>query len=173
MLVTETRQRIVSTALTWEGTPWQHMQRCKHAGVDCAQFIAGVGIEEGLLTVEQMRGVEYYSQQWNLHRSEEKLINTLLRLGFNTVALEDKLPGDVLVFHYGRAAAHAGIYLGENRVIHAPMRFGGVRGKVRVETLQSDVVLGRQRGSMITDSDRSLSSRIRKAFSYPGVVKTD
>ena len=144
------RQQIIEEALTWLGTPWQHLQRCKGAGVDCVQLIGGVGLNVGLLTLEQLKSVPPYSLQWQLHRGNEKLIDTLLRLGFTEVVVAEKRPGDVVTFQYARANCHAGIYLGESQIIHAPVEMPR-----KVDILRLDA---------------GLLKRLRRAFAFPGLT---
>jgi cell wall-associated NlpC family hydrolase len=131
-------------------TPWQHMQRCRGAGVDCVQLIGGVGLTLGLLTKEQLETVPYYSLSWHIHKGDEKLVNTLLRLGFIEVSVTNKQPGDVVTFQYARANSHAGIFLGESKIIHAPMEHPS---KVTVLRL-----------------DAGLTRRLKKAFVFPHVT---
>jgi cell wall-associated NlpC family hydrolase len=148
-MLSEARQTICEEALSWLGTPWHHMQRCKGAGVDCIQMIGAIGLTCGYLTLEQLKSVPYYSAQWHLHKNQEKLLDTLRLFGFTEVSLEAKQPGDIVVFQYGKAIAHSGIFLGGKDIIHAPMSSPKkvVRGKLELD----------------------LGSRLRKVFVYPGL----
>ncbi len=144
------RRHIIDEALSWVGTPWVHMQRCKHVGVDCIQVTGAVGIAIGSLTEEQVMAVPYYSTQWHLHRTNQLLMNTLKSMGFTEVPLAQKQPGDVLLFQYARALAHSGIYLGDENVLHVPMQ---APKKACVVRLQGD-----------------LQERLQKAFLFPGMA---
>jgi hypothetical protein len=149
-MLSETRQRIVEEALLWQGTPFAHMQRCKGAGVDCVQIVGGVGIAIGSLTEDQVKVIPFYSLQFHLHRGNQLLLSTFKTLGFREVPLDQKQPGDVLVFQYARAASHAGIYLGESEFIHVPMTHPK---KACVLKLQGD-----------------FQERLRKVFVFPGIT---
>lgn len=104
---------VIEEALTWLDTPYHTMARVKGAGVDCVQFIIAVYENCGLVKHVDT-GV--YSQEWHLHRSEERYLNGIL-LYCNEV----KVPriGDIVTFKYGRCVSHAGIYIGDNKLIHA------------------------------------------------------
>lgn len=77
-------------------------------GFDCSGFVRHV-FQEGL-------GLE-------LPRSAREQSKT-----GNPVAKDELQPGDLVFFNtMRRAFSHVGIYLGDNRFVHAPRRGGGVR----------------------------------------------
>ena len=106
---------IVAEALTWLGTPWHHMARVRGAGVDCAQFLIGVYSAVGLVP-EFDTG--HYPHDWHLHRDETRFLDFLLQHAEPT---DEPLPGDVVMFRYGRHAAHGGIVIAWPLIIHAWM----------------------------------------------------
>ena len=111
------RQQIIQVAMAWLLTPYHHHARLKGVGVDCVQFIIAV-FEECQLTSAVANG---YSQDWHLHRSEEKYLAGIQQYAKQTTMPE---PGDIALFRFGRCVSHAGIVLPEPRtVIHA---FAGV-----------------------------------------------
>lgn len=107
------RDRIVAEARSWCGTPWHHEARVKGAGVDCAQLLiavySAVGLIPNIFTA-------HYPADWHLHRDEPRFLTELLQ---HCRAVEAPLPGDVVMFRYGRHAAHGAIYAGEDLMIHA------------------------------------------------------
>jgi len=105
---------VLEEAMTWIGTPWHHGARVKGVGVDCLQFLVAVYTKAGLISnVDPGK----YPRDWHLHKNEARFINGLLR--FTTPVGGETQPGDVVMFSYGRHAAHGSIYLGENQIIHA------------------------------------------------------
>jgi NlpC/P60 family putative phage cell wall peptidase len=115
------RQAVVAEARSWLGTPWHHEARVKGAGVDCGQFLAAVFEACGL--VEHVE-VEPYPQDWALHRGEERFLKTVER--YASRVERDPLPGDILLFKYGRCLSHAGIVTEWPLVVHAYLGAGNV-----------------------------------------------
>lgn len=109
----DTRDRIVAEAMTWLKTPWHHLQRCKGAGVDCLQFLAGVYSNVGLVA-EVDTG--YYSHDWHLHESDSLFLAGLLR---HTVRAWKPRRGDVVMMKYGKHPAHGGIIVDWPVIVHA------------------------------------------------------
>jgi len=111
------RDKIVEAALSWAGTPYHHQARVKGTGVDCAQFIAAVAEEVGIVP----DGTEIpfnYSPEWHLHNEEEKLVGYLKFFG--CVQQEGPgEPGDIIGFKIGHCIGHLGILLPDNQFIHA------------------------------------------------------
>ncbi|QBQ98166.1 NlpC/P60 family protein [Paraburkholderia pallida] len=113
------RERLLVEARTWINTPWHHRARVKGAGVDCAQFVNAVYhtvLGTDLIEID-------YPPDHFLHRSEEQLVTQLERQA-NCVPLA--LPGDVVVYRFGRAMSHAGLVVDWPRIIHAYRLEGGV-----------------------------------------------
>lgn len=109
-----TRERVVEIAKTWLGTPWVHHARVKGVGVDCGHLLAAVFEEAGM--VEPVP-IPEYPQDWALHRSEE-LFRSIVETYARKVE-RDPLPGDVVLFRFGRCLSHGGIVLAWPRIIHA------------------------------------------------------
>jgi len=111
-----TREKICTEALTWLKTPYRDHQRCKHAGVDCVNLLAGICEHIGLTDKVVL---PYYSPQWHLNRSEEVLLQTLTDFGCIEKPLVDMQPADILVFHFGLACSHCAVLMPQNMIIHA------------------------------------------------------
>lgn len=122
---------ITQVALTWLNTPYHHQARVKGVGVDCAQLVAGVAEECGLIPAGTV--IQNYSPEWHLHNHEEKLVEMLelFKCPEKTGALE---PGDILAFKFGRVCSHLGIYLNGGLFIHARID----QGKVVINSLSGD-----------------------------------
>jgi cell wall-associated NlpC family hydrolase len=116
-MLSHERQAIVEEALSWNGTPYVHRQRCKLVGTDCVGFPLGVCINLGLVpaTVE----IPYYSVQWHMHQREELLLKTIMQFGCQEKPFASMLPGDLLVFKIGFVCSHTGILLENNMFVHA------------------------------------------------------
>jgi len=105
----------------WEGTPYRHHCGVKQGGADCIQFVGRVMQEAGAL---EHYDFPEYPPDWHLHQTEERLLNGMLdlvRQGI-AIAVDPDAPenGDVLLFGFGRkisrdsderVAAHSAIYL--------------------------------------------------------------
>jgi len=108
---------IRAEALSWCGTKFRHGAALKGIGVDCIHLVEAVFravglVPEGLLPT--------YPPDWHLHQREELLLE-----GLREHCDEVEAPfavGDILVYRYGRAASHCGIYVGDGQIIHAATR---------------------------------------------------
>ncbi len=111
------RAEVLRIARTWIGTPFHDQQKCKGAGVDCAQFIAAIFEEAGLIDIVD---IGYYSPQWFLHRDEERYLSYVLPRAMEIVERE-AMAADLVVFKIGRCFAHGAILTEEGwpHVIHA------------------------------------------------------
>jgi NlpC/P60 family putative phage cell wall peptidase len=113
------RERIVAEALTWEGTPYHHHAALKGIGCDCIGLIRGVARDVGLLSRDFTP--DYYSPEWHLHNHEELMLWRMEALGCVRKDPEMALPGDCLLFQYGKACSHAGFLVSSAplRLIHS------------------------------------------------------
>lgn len=108
------REEIVEEAGTWLKTPWHHMARVKGAGVDCANFLAGVYHAAGLVPDLDFG---HYPIDWHLHQDEPRFLRIL---GQHADPIDGPpLPGDVAMYKFGRHAAHGTIVLAWPLIIHA------------------------------------------------------
>jgi NlpC/P60 family putative phage cell wall peptidase len=121
--VNNTREKIVAEAQSWLGTKWHHEGRVKGAGVDCAQFLIGVYVAAGLVPEFQ---TSHYPPDWHLHRDERRFLSYLLQYAVPVGADDTPQPGDIVMFRYGRHAAHGSIVIGWPVIIHAWRDVGAV-----------------------------------------------
>lgn len=119
-------QLIANTAMKWVGTPYSNYARVKGRGVDCAQLIIGVLIEAGLLKENDLR-VEQYSNEWHLHRSEEKFIKHIEKIAYE---VDSPQIGDFLLYQYGRCVSHGAILVAPDIVAHAFVDQGVILSKL-------------------------------------------
>jgi NlpC/P60 family putative phage cell wall peptidase len=99
----ETRTAIVTEARSWIGTPYHHMADVKGVGCDCAMLLVRVYVDLKLVEPFDPRP---YTRDWHLHRSEERYLSFLLARAREVAA---PLPGDVVLFRYGRCFSHGGV----------------------------------------------------------------
>lgn len=117
-----TREDVVRAALSWEGTPFHDCCRVKGAGVDCVNLIIATYSEVGLIADFNP---EPYKPQWFQHRDEPRF---LLGLEAHARRIEPSaaLIGDVLMYAFGRHAAHGAIVVDETTIVHAYKPVGRV-----------------------------------------------
>ena len=97
------RAAVVAAARAWIGTPYHHMADIKGVGVDCAMLLVRVYCDLGLVEPFDPRP---YTQDWMMHRNEERYQNFLLERAH---LVETPGLGDVILFKIGRCFAHGGI----------------------------------------------------------------
>lgn len=116
----EKRQRsaVVSIAKTWVGTPYRSGSavRGPDGGVDCANLPAAVYAEAGVIKPFQ---VEFYPQDWHLHRSTERYLDQVKKLAFELPPDALPMPGDLVVWKFGRCFSHGAIVVEWPRAVHA------------------------------------------------------
>lgn len=107
------RQAVVAEALSWIGTPYVNHGRVKGAGADCAMLPAEVYEATGM--VEHV-DVGYYSPMWHLNRKAEKFLETVEKYADR---VESPLPGDMVIYKFGKAFAHGAIVVKWPKIVHA------------------------------------------------------
>lgn len=100
------RPAIVAAARAWIGTPYHACADIKDVGVDCGMLIVRVFVDTGACPPFDPRP---YPPDWHLHRSEERYLGFVHANCRERDAGEAVLPGDILVFRFGRCWAHGGI----------------------------------------------------------------
>ncbi len=121
---------VAREAMSWLGTPYHHHGRVKGAGVDCAQILAAVYEEAGLVPHLDLG---QYAPQWHLHRSEELYLGWLAKVGARRV--EAPIKGDVGVWRFGRTFSHGGIFVEDDLVVHSYIGKGVILTRLREEPL--------------------------------------
>lgn len=128
----DTRANIIIEAFTWVGTPYHHQARVKGVGVDCAQLVAGVA--ENVFPRLKPINTEVYSVEWHMHNREEKMCQIIESFNCESKPVEERLPGDILTFQFGRVQSHMGILINDGQFIHARLDIG----KVVINQLSGD-----------------------------------
>ncbi len=116
------RQAVLAEAESWIGTPFHHQGRVKgpQGGVDCAMLLLEVFLAAGVIKggTGVSPAIPGYSQQWHLHRAQERYLEMVRNLGGREIfALP--LHGDIAVWKIGRAYSHGAIVLLWPCIIHA------------------------------------------------------
>ncbi len=142
-------ERIVEAAMPWLGTPHVNQARVKGIGVDCGMLLIGALEDSGLVDKGAIQ-IQPYSNEWHLHHSEEWFLSYIKKYCCQVSRLEK---GDFLMFQFGRCISHAGIYIGNNILIHAVIGQGVILSDL------SDV--------MFLDSHGK--SRLRGIYRFKGV----
>lgn len=99
----DARATVVAEARDWISTPYHHCSDVKHVGADCAMLMVRVYGDLGLIEKFDPRP---YPTDWHLHRDDERYLKLLLE---RSVDVASPLPGDVVLFKYGRSYSHGGI----------------------------------------------------------------
>lgn len=109
------REMVVREARSWVGTPYHCQGDIKGAGVDCGMLLVRVFVDTGLCAPFDPRP---YADDWYLHRSEERYLGFIFD---RTKEVAAPMPGDVMVFRYGRCYAHGGVVTAANplTIVHA------------------------------------------------------
>lgn len=115
------RVAVVQEALSWLGTPYHHMGRVKGAGVDCGMFLAEVFERAGIIPHLE---IEYYPPDWHLHQYAERYLGWVKKYA---CAVEQPLPGDLILYQWGRCISHGAIVVEWPIIIHSYVGKGVVR----------------------------------------------
>lgn len=120
MLTDTQRSAIVTEALSWLGTPYQHGACVKGAGVDCLMLAHAAYTDSGVCAPAV---IPKYPPDWHLHRSEERYLEGLGQYFSET---KDPQPGDLVMYKFGRCVSHAAIVTKWPEVVHAYLPDGVV-----------------------------------------------
>lgn len=116
------RQRVIEVARSWIRTPFHDGARIKGVGVDCANLLAEVFQEAGLVKDVDIKP---YSPQFMLHRDEPLFEQYVQRFGHEVAT-----PGlaDIVLYRVGRSYAHGAIVSTPwpGAIIHAFKTYGFV-----------------------------------------------
>ena len=108
------RMAVVAIAKTWIGTPYHGEARIRGVGADCATMVAEVYMEAGLIP---RFDIEHYPQDWHLHKGEERYLSKALSYAREVEG--PPLPGDVVLWRFGRCFSHGAIVVQWPQIIHA------------------------------------------------------
>lgn len=107
---------VIKEALSWKGTPFAHLQRCKGAGVDCGQYLIAVYHAVGLIPEVE---VGYYPRDFHRHNDREWYKELVEQ--FAVEVPPPPKPADVALYRFpdGKVFHHGGIVLDWPWIIHA------------------------------------------------------
>ena len=113
------RQAVVAEARSWIRTPYHDMARVKgpNGGVDCGMLLLEVFERCGLI---EHVDVGYYSPDFYLHRSDPQYMNWVKK--YAKEVRRKPLPGDIILYNFGRQPAHGVIVVEWPIIIHAYKR---------------------------------------------------
>ena len=119
------RGQIIALARKHIGTPYRHQGARNGVGCDCLGLIRSVW--QGLYGVEPEEPGPY-AMDWAERSGEERLFAAACRHMGAPMALDEREPGDLLLFRWrsGASAKHAGILTSADRFIHAYEQAGVV-----------------------------------------------
>ncbi len=112
-----TREKIVSVARSWLGTPYHHQASVKGIGTDCLGLVRGVYRE---VYGEEAEIPPAYSPDWAEASGMETMLKAARR-HLEKQSLASLSPGDVIIFRLrpSMVAKHAAIVSDPQKMIHA------------------------------------------------------
>lgn len=158
-----TRAAIITEALTWEGTPYHDQSALKGVGADCVGILIGVAKVVG--SVPEAWEPPTYAPEWHFYHTEERLRDTVEQLGGHAIPLNERQPGDILLFHYGFSSGHCGI------IVPTPPELLRTLAPERRVYLDYILHASKQDGRVIRHRlAGNLKQRARFAFTFPGIA---
>jgi cell wall-associated NlpC family hydrolase len=126
------REAVVAEAESWLRTPYHTNAAVKGAGADCALmplavYTAALGLAAPPLPK--------YTQQWHLHRDEERYLQYVRDFGGVEIAEAHVKPGDFALWRVGRVYSHGAIIVCWPRILHAINPRGVVWGDATQEPM--------------------------------------
>jgi cell wall-associated NlpC family hydrolase len=156
------RASIVAEAMEWLHTPYHHQAALKKVGCDCVGLLIGVARALGLIDASWQTPV--YSPEAHFYQKHERLREVILSAGGREIPLAQRQPGDILLFHYGQAAGHAGILL------PTPVWLASARRSDRHVSLDYIIHASQTDGRVVHHRlAGDLEERQRFAFAFPKV----
>jgi cell wall-associated NlpC family hydrolase len=99
--------------LSWMGTPYRHFKgiKGKYGGCDCIHMVVGAYQECGADKGRTIH-IPKYQPDWHLHNGEALLVGGITKqYSVEEIKNYSKvMDGDLIMFKWGRHAAHSGIY---------------------------------------------------------------
>ena len=129
-------ETIIAEARSWLETPYRHHADVKgtNGGVDCAMFLVRVFVDIGAVPAFDPRP---YPTDFYMHSDEPRYLGWISQYGHQ---VDEGEPGDIATFQFGRSVSHAGIYIGDDLMIHAFQK----AGKVIVSEIQRSPYLAQR-----------------------------
>src|SRR5215469_9409156 len=102
----EQRNKVVTEALTWIGTPYVSNGDVKHAGTDCGMLLVRCFVDTGMVPAFDPRP---YPDQWGLHGDREIYKEIVERFCKPVTSFEDgriPQPADIVLFKLDKLFVH-------------------------------------------------------------------
>lgn len=105
------REEVCAEVRKWIGTPYRNLGDTLGACVDCGMLLVRTFVDTGLIPAFDPRP---YPPAWMLHQDEEKYLDIIRRLAPHEFDPRQvaPLPGDVVVWKWGRTFSHGGVVTG-------------------------------------------------------------
>lgn len=116
------RRMVVTEALSWLGTPYHLNAKVKGAGVDCGTFLTSCFANVGLIEEVELG---HFKPDFHLHRGIEVYAGWL-RKYCRPVHGACPMPGDILLYRFGRILSHGALVIEWPQIIHAYVDIGVV-----------------------------------------------
>ena len=129
----------VEEALGWIGTPYHHAARLKGVAVDCGMFLAEVFERAEVLPHIEP---DPYPHDWHLHHADEQYLGLVEKFGRRVPVEGEPLPGDVLLFKYGRCLSHGAIVVAWPVFVHSYIGVGVVLDSIETNLDMSERLAG-------------------------------
>jgi len=108
------RRAVIAEAESWLNTPFHHEARVKGAGVDCGQLLIGIYGNLGYMPKDYK--MEHYPPDFAMHRDREWYLSIVEEFAKE---VPTPLPGDLVLFKWGRLFSHGAIVIAWPKIIHA------------------------------------------------------
>ncbi len=125
---------VIDEAMSWYGTPYVPRAKVKGVGCDCGTLLHAC---YGLIRDIPPMPTDY-PVDWAAHRDDERYLDFVMPY---VKAAPSPVRGGFTLFHLGQVYAHAAIYLGEGKYIHAWGRKG--EGAVTITPARVLMMLGK------------------------------
>jgi cell wall-associated NlpC family hydrolase len=109
----EQRLAVIEQAMRFKGTPYREQADQPGVGVDCAMLLVRAWVDAGVFRSFDPRP---YPTQWHLHQDQERYLE---QMSLSAKEVDTPRPGDLVLFKFGRTFSHSGIYIGDDKIIHA------------------------------------------------------
>lgn len=122
------RRMVVAEALTWKGTPYHLNARVKGVGVDCGTFLIAAFAGAGL--IEEV-DLGTFARDFHLHRGDEVYEAWLRKYCREVTGEGDPLPGDIILYRFGRIRSHGALVVQWPTLVHAYYDIGVIEADAR------------------------------------------
>lgn len=116
LTVLDRRFAVVDEAMSWLKTPFHPHGHVKGAGCDCLTIVTDPFKSCGIVV---QIDVPDYSGHWHLNQGAPEYYLDGMMKYCDEIQLDEVMPADIAVFHFGRAYSHAALVADYPHVIHS------------------------------------------------------